>query len=337
MVKNIRHIILLLLLLCGSNSLSYIHAQYYGRSYYSQREESCVGFYASGAFAANPSSIEGISIDKGHSHDFGFAYQYRYRSFLLFTGVGFQWQVASEKFDDMSVWHEPMVDTQGDEYTLNYSLLRSDFQRVGQIEVPLLLGQQVGRFYYLLGPKAYLNLFGDTKQKLRITTTATYDQYFSPLWGMANHGLRTDVHQDYKGKKMDYLADIRMTFEAGWNLFDGGRSYGPNTLVRLAAFAEGGVLLPRPSSTVELPLVVTTPFNYSEWATCNVLNSTHANDHWIGSLNVGLRLTVLFSTSSSYHHSSRPGCVECREAKRPRFKHKCVICEEEKRQRRKKH
>lgn len=319
----------------------------YGRTprYYSARSESFVGFSLATSYAANPSSIKGLTIDKGYAVDFSLLYEYHKFSYVINTGVNLQWQKTSERFNDLIKWDEQMFDTQGDPYTLNYSLLRRDYQSILHLGIPFLFGEFIpinhtsSSFYYLIGPKVCFNLLGNTQQHLRITTTATYDQYFNPLWGMANHGLRTDVHQVYRGDRFNYTADLRLCCELGFYVYEGRGLGRTKSIIKLGAFAEGGIIL-SPTTNINEPLIeFTTPFDYSEWATCNVLSNSSAKDHVIGSLNAGLKLTIMFTQGSTrYNNGYRRdvGCAECNEEKPRRRKHKCVMCEEEK-IRRKKH
>ena len=311
--------------------------------YYSARSESFVGFSLASSYAANPSSIKGLTIDKGYAVDFSLLYEYHKFSYVINTGVNLQWQKTSERFNDLIKWDEQMFDTQGDPYTLNYSLLRQDYQSILHLGIPLLFGEFIpinytsSSFYYLIGPKVSFNLLGNTQQHLRITTTATYDQYFNPLWGMANHGLRTDVHQVYRGNRFNYSADLRLCCELGFYVYEGRGLGHTKSIIKLGAFAEGGIIL-SPTIITDEPLIgVTTPFDYSKWATHNVFSSSSAKDRLIGSINTGLKLTILFTQGSSHYNNSyrrNAGCAECQEEQRRIRKHKCVMCEEEKIRRR---
>lgn len=302
-------------------------AAHYGR-YGGRGSYSSYGFSLSGGYAANPSGIAELSIDKGYTAGLEMNYQYCQGRFLVMTGVGFRWQDARERFRDILTWDEPKVDTQGGDYTLRYSILRYDRQRMGQVTIPLLFGEQVGSFYFLVGPKLHINLLGNTRQDICITTTAIYDQYFSPLHDMADHGLRTAVWEHYNSPALPHRWDVRFSVEAGIDLSDAFR-FASGT-ARLGVFAEGGVLPERVPASAELPLINTTTFDYSEWVCHHVMHSQMANEKWIGSLNVGLKLTLLFDNynTPSSRSNGKYGCVICREHQIPRKKHhKCVICE----------
>jgi hypothetical protein len=132
---------------------------------------------------------------------------------------------------------------------------------------------------------------------------------------------------------------IQDSKELGFYVYEGRGLGRTKSIIKLGAFAEGGIIL-SPTTNINEPLIeFTTPFDYSEWATCNVLSSSSAKDHVIGSLNAGLKLTIMFTQGSTrYNNGYRRdvGCAECNEEKPKRRKHKCVMCEEEK-NRRKKH
>lgn len=320
----------------------------YGRPtrYYSARSESFIGFSLASGYAASPSSIKGLIIDKGYAVDFSLLYEYHKFSYVINTGVNLQWQKTSERFSNLIKWEEQMFDSQGDPYTLHYSLLRCDYQSVLHFGIPFFFGEFIpinytsSSFYYLIGPKVCFNLLGNTQQHLRITTTAIYDQYFNPLWGMANHGLRTDVHQDYRGNRFNYTADLRLCCEFGLYVYEGRGLGNTKTIIKLGAFAEGGIILSPTIHTNESLIETTTPFDYSTWATYNVFSSSSAKDRLIGSINAGLKLSVLFTKGSiRYNNGYRRNnsCVECEEEQPRRRKHKCVMCEEEKMRQRKKH
>ena len=59
----------------------------YGRPtrYYSARSESFVGFSLASSYAANPSSIKGLTIDKGYAIDFSWLYEYhKFSAYVTF-------------------------------------------------------------------------------------------------------------------------------------------------------------------------------------------------------------------------------------------------------------
>ena len=85
-----------------------------------------------------------------------------------------------------------MRDTEGDIFNMHVHVDKSrDLAHMVNLNIPLLVGGEWGRFYFLVGPKVSLNLYGSTSSVAQITTYGEYDRYYDDFYDMPNHQFVT--------------------------------------------------------------------------------------------------------------------------------------------------
>jgi len=294
-----------------------------------------VGFYAEGGYSGFPTTINNLRMDKGFMTEVGMVYELQKHSFSFQLGAGFTYQQTSHHLLDMYVLEQPgMIDTQGDEYLLRYSILRSDATSIGYLDIPILFGQHFRYFYYLAGVKVGVNLFGKTYSTAHVTTTGDYERYIIPFSSMDNHGLRTYVPVERTAANLPFKADARLSAEIGLNFgdpkdqyatgFDVARRGETDIRYRIAAFADFGVLcyMTKDSRLPFLDIDENNRFDYEKFTLNHPLISSEANDKLIGNLHVGAKLTILFGAGKPYR------CTTCRREKHKRINWHCLTCDD---------
>lgn len=269
--------------------------------------------YVEGGYAHLPSFIQGARWGAGYGAGAGLLYELQKNHFIFDVGAGFLWEKTQDKLPTQKFSRE-YIDTQHSPNTLVYSMTRSDWTQLGQVEIPILFGGSWDHVYLLGGFKIGIPVWGKTAIHANISNEAFYDQYWVPLSQMDNHGLRFDVPENREGARIDYKVDTRVSFEFGVNLGKARLEQKDTTTMaldsvpvmpevqqpspvtcRLGVFADMGAMWPIQKIS-NAPLYETThPFNYSTWQMNHLLMSNEVNNHYIHNFIVGIKLTILFN------------------------------------------
>ena len=248
----------------------------------------------------------------GVSPYFGVGYRLVYNKFLFATGLEshYLYNTYSTSGAKLSI---PMLDTEGDPFTLHVDATDGDdWVHSVNLNIPVLLGMEDRRFYFLAGPKLSLNVWNQMQAQATAVTTATYEQYIGTFENMPNHML--DAYPlESRAFRADWDVDVLAHVEVGMRLGDVSFETGadvpkPKQRFYIALYADYGVLnLNRASAhgnrlgyeqTAGQPLrlYVTPSLMSNEWSGCRV-------NQW----SVGVKATVLLELSKSRD------CVMCKE------------------------
>lgn len=121
----------------------------------------------------------------------GVGYGYRYRHLLLHAGLEADYGYMSATGESY-IEHTRTQDSEQQSF-----LLHADYapqrQQSGQLTVglPIQLGAQVKRFYFLLGVRPGMRAWGQAHTSGLVTLSATYDEFWEDFADMPNHGLTT--------------------------------------------------------------------------------------------------------------------------------------------------
>ncbi len=128
----------------------------------------------------------------GLNANIGFDYRLFHNNFLFSVGVEGMYDLNANKMDN----HDeaiPMMDTEGDIFNMHVHVDKSrDLAHMVNLNIPVLFGGEWGRFYFLVGPKVSLNLYGATSSTARITTYGEYDRAYDDFYDMPNHQFESN-------------------------------------------------------------------------------------------------------------------------------------------------
>lgn len=251
----------------------------------------------------------------GYTVGLGLDYSYTGRGLILQTGLALRWQDVRNNVLNDSLVIDPFTDSQGTDYRLRYDLTdRVDMSRNLYLQVPVLAGTYFYGAYFLAGVKLNVQLLGNTRTKLNVTTTATYDRYIGTWEEMDNHGIRKEVEQVRDGAKLGLKFDLMATAEIGyeWSLGNyGKKGYRKQSAkdyrVRLGAFVECGLLDIMPKGD-KLSYVIpeSSRFDFSTFEFNHMFSTSEASKYHVRNLFAGVRLSFFF-----FGKQSSEKCILC--------------------------
>lgn len=132
-------------------------------------------------------NISGRKPSAGMNTNIGLDYRLYRNNFLFSCGVEAMYQLNSNKMDDLDVSIR-MMDTEGDPFDMHVLLDKSsDLTHMVNMNIPLLVGGEWNRFYFMIGPKFSINLYGATASRAQYTTYGAYESYYDDFYDMPNH------------------------------------------------------------------------------------------------------------------------------------------------------
>lgn len=254
-------------------------------------------------------TIPGQRAGSGVNANIGIDYRFFRNNFILSVGAEGMYELNSNNLQsvDMSV---PMMDTEGDIFNMHVMMDKSrDRSHMVNLNIPLLIGGEWKRFYFLLGPKVSINMYGSTSSKAEYTTFGEYERYYDDFYDMPNHQFESGRKMSSGNIKMKWNLNILAHAEIGARI---GHMYkhqmfrlNPD-LVRMyiALYADFGVLNLHSASKTDVGT-----FGYREtdegvqFYVQPLMLSNLAADAVFRNLNVGVKFTVAFElkqNSKSY-------------------------------------
>lgn len=117
----------------------------------------------------------------------GVDYRLLHNNFLFSLGLEGMYELNANQLDKLDV-SIPMVDTEGELFDMHVLVDKSrDLSHMANLNIPLLVGGEWGRFYFLVGPKLSINLYGSTSSSALVTTYGQYERYYDDFYEMPNH------------------------------------------------------------------------------------------------------------------------------------------------------
>ena len=132
-------------------------------------------------------SIPGQPTAGGLNTNIGADYRLFYNNFLFSLGVEGMYGLYVNRVArvDESI---PMKDTEGQLFDMHVRVDKArDLSHMVNLNIPVLFGGEWGRFYFLVGPKVSLNLYGAASSTSEFTTYGEYDRYYDDFYNMINH------------------------------------------------------------------------------------------------------------------------------------------------------
>lgn len=279
-----------------------------------------VGFWVDGAYVGQLDNVELTEVPSGVGASLGFTYEFQHKKFIINAGVGAEYNHTGMNVVNSKSSIPGMVDSQGDKCTLNYSFSdRKDNVDMLSLHVPIMLGAQWNRFYFLVGPKFSLCMMGKTKVKSNLSTTAEYTDYIGTWQNMPNHGYVSDVKQTSKGDISfgpQLYGSLEIGFRFGERQWARGQGfnlfYKGKTQQRLALFVDYGFMNQHNNknlSLIEMPEQTgsTSDAQTSGLKMNHIYNTTAAHNARVNQLRVGIKYTLLFNIESKLP------CVICKD------------------------
>ena len=121
-----------------------------------------VSLHADAGYSALLHSIAGHAPSAVMNTNLGIDYRLYHNNFLFSIGAEGMYELNANRMED----HDeaiPMIDTEGDFFNMHLHVDKSkDISHMVNINIPLLMGGEWGRFYFLIGPKFSINVYGAT-------------------------------------------------------------------------------------------------------------------------------------------------------------------------------
>ena len=254
-------------------------------------------------------TIPGQRAATGVNANMGIDYRFFRNNFILSVGAEGMYELNSNnlKAVDMTV---PMMDTEGDIFQMHVMMDKSrDRSHMVNLNIPLLIGGEWKRFYFLVGPKVSINMYGSTSSKAEYTTFGEYERYYDDFYEMPNHQFESGRKMSSSSIKMKWNFNILAHAEIGARI---GHMYkhqmfrlNPDMIrMYVALYADFGVLNLHSASKTDVGT-----FGYREtdegvqFYVQPLMLSNLASGAVFRNLNVGVKFTVAFElkqNSKSY-------------------------------------
>lgn len=151
-------------------------------------------------------SIKGQPPATGLDANIGIDYRLQYNNFLFSVGAEGMYELNANLIGQLTETI-PMLDTEGEQFDMQVQVDKSrDLTHMANVNIPILFGGEWKRFYFMVGPKVSLNLYGATSSTAQVTTYGVYDRYYDDFYNMENH-------QFVSGQQMSSA-----TLPVKWNL-----------------------------------------------------------------------------------------------------------------------
>lgn len=262
-----------------------------------------------------------LQMSLGAGGTLSFHYELEAKHFLFQTGVGVNSGWTQFKVPEISQVLPNQTDIQGDKLNYLYQFPnRRDAYTPINVQIPLMVGGNWSRFYFLVGAKLNINCATWAFQKSNLTTAGDYtDPTFMGLVtgvpAQQFYGPENNIVLANKGMTAMNLIDVNAAAEIGLRMgyiqtatgYDVPQSH---TQYRLALFADYG-LMDCHKAQYNQPLIA--PSKYDPWTEYSMITGLQMNDilsttniaKAVNNLLVGVKFTILFQTLPE------PRCVSC--------------------------
>ena len=230
----------------------------------------------------------------------GVNYELQQRHFLFSAGLAANPSYSVFTLEPYQIAFEG-YDTQLDQLFYTYKFYdRTDAYTNLSLQVPIMVGGQFDRFYFLVGAKLDLSLFARAKASTLVATTGKYPQYIGAFHDMIEHAFFTDYPVEMRNNftfNLNALASVELGVRLGDNykLTGFGSKEKSKIQYRIAVYADYGLLNSIPAQPIPLystPTVFNEADMYSQVQIMDLVHS--AGRDRVAPLQVGVKFTVLF-------------------------------------------
>jgi len=174
-----------------------------------------VSLHGDAGYSALLHTIAGQRPAAGMNMNIGFDYRLFHNDFLFSVGVEGMYELNANHMDALDVVI-PMIDTEGDLFDMHVHVDKGqDLTHMANLNIPILVGGEWKRFYFMVGPKISLNLYGATSSKAQITTYGSYERYYDDFYEMPNHQFASGQHMSSAVLPLKWNMNIMAHLEIG--------------------------------------------------------------------------------------------------------------------------
>ena len=258
-----------------------------------------LSLHGDAGYSAILHTIPGQKPSTGMAAMLGFDYRLFHNNFIFSAGVEGMYELNANRLDD----HDeaiPMIDTEGALFNMHVHVDKSrDLAHMANLNIPLLFGGEWSRFYFMVGPKIAIRLYGMTASSAQITTYGEYDRYYDDFYDMVNHQFVSNQYMSSAALPLEFNFNVMAHAEIGGrvgHMFK-HRQFRVNpdkVRMYLAAFVDFGLLSLHASSGGS-PI-----FGYREtdkgvqFYLQPLFRSSLADNAVFRNLNIGIKYTIAF-------------------------------------------
>ena len=138
-------------------------------------------------------SMKDVKPLSGVAPTVGVGYRVTYNRFVLQTGIEGQFVWTKGRMSKMNLQAQMNdMDIPNETFRMDVGISHfTDVNKAVNLQVPLWVGYEYGRFYGLVGATIGMNLYGSASSTATMQTTGSYDSYIGTIKDMPNHGFGT--------------------------------------------------------------------------------------------------------------------------------------------------
>ena len=258
-----------------------------------------ISLHGDAGYSALLHNIAGQKPSAGLNTNLGVDYRLFHNNFIFSAGLEGMYDFNANMMDELDVVL-PMRDTEGQLFNMHVHVDESrDYAHMLNLNIPLLVGGEWNRFYFMVGPKVSINLYGATTSQAMITTYGEYDEYYDDFHEMPNHQFASGQYMGSATKPMKWNFNIIAHLEIGGRVghmfkYKQFRLNPDKVRMYLAAYADFGLL------NIHVNNGGAPIFEYREtdkgvqFYSQPLMLSNIADGATFRNLNVGLKFTVAF-------------------------------------------
>ncbi|MBQ9297132.1 MAG: hypothetical protein IJ204_08070 [Paludibacteraceae bacterium] len=177
----------------------------------------------------------------------GVDYRLFHNNFLFSAGLEGMYNLYANHMEQLDVVLQ-MKDAEGDLFNMHVHVDEAkDMAHMINLNIPLLVGGEWNRFYFMVGPKISLNMYGATSSKAQVTTYGEYERYYDDFYDMTNHQFISGQRMSSEALRLTWNFNILAHMEIGGRIghmykHKQFRTNPDKTRMYLAAYVDFGVL-----------------------------------------------------------------------------------------------
>lgn len=269
-----------------------------------------LGLWIEGGASSFLDNMEQTKNAIGGGGAFGLGYELQHNAFLFDLGVEFQYASTSVTMNPLKegpinmIDDDPMNTPELRRYNGYFNFLeRKDIANLGTVNIPVMFGAKLNKFYFLVGAKVGAQLMTSSKVNATVQHTGEYLAFIDPFQNMPNHYFRTDNIESKPNSAFFFgTIDVKAALELGY-AFGNPKSVAQ---YRLGVFADYGILNAntgvKNNSFVTLPegndLQFQQVFNAIQQSTNHIYSTGLAKGKNVNTLFAGVKFTVWFRLPS---------------------------------------